>query len=115
MVESDGIDDRRLAVLGGISLNILHEIERAEAKHGMLPTDYCRAQTIASEEMGEVAEASLEMSRPFIHAQSIGRSQDAVDGENEMRAIRRAHLRKEWIQLAAVCVCAVENLDKEKD
>lgn len=80
---------------------LMHEIVRAEKLHGRLPTDYCRAQTIASEEMGEVAEATLEMSRE--------------DGNRIMAplALRRQHLREEWVQLAAVAMRAIENLDKE--
>lgn len=77
--------------------DLMHEVVRAEKMHGPLPTDYCRAQTIACEEMGEVAEATLEMGRHSIHT---------------MRD-RWIHLREEWIQLAAVCIRAVENLDKE--
>lgn len=76
--------------------DLMHEVVRAEKKHGTLPTDYCRAQTIAGEELGEVCEASLEMDR------------DGLLHPN----VKRAHLREEWVQLAAVAIRAIENLDK---
>lgn len=79
--------------------DLIHEVVRAEKIHGHLPTDYCRAQTIASEELGEVAEATLEITRwdRTVHFEE-----------------RRAHLREEWVQLAAVAIRAIENLDKEQ-
>lgn len=82
----------------GILCDLMHEIVRAEKLHGPLPTNQVRAQTIAGEELGEVCGAALDLDRDYIQ---------------KPYPAKCAHLREEWIQLAAVALRAVENLDKE--
>lgn len=82
-----------------ILCDLMHEVVRAEQLHGTLPIDKVRAQTIASEELGEVAEAALDCTRDPIRADYLK---------------HRAHLRQEWVELATVAMRAIENLDKEE-
>ena len=76
------------------------ERERQDEKWGVQNHEIYKWLSILGEEVGEANEAALEMS-PEIYSGPPG-------GETD----RRAALRKELIQVAAVAVCIVEWIDR---
>ena len=79
----------------GILSELMHEVARAEKLHGYIPNDCIRATVILTEEVGEVAEAALTLTRPA-----------GPYGNNDIE-----HLREELIQVAAVAIRMVEAIN----
>lgn len=73
---------------------VMHAMEEAKVKHGPLTREPCRATVILVEEVGEVADAILTMTRP--------------DGLG-----LRIHTIHELAQVAATAILMIQNLLEE--
>lgn len=82
----------------GILRDVMLEVVSSEEKHGRLPQDPVRVNTILVEEVGEHAEAVLDLTREYIKTPIVD---------------RYAHAREELVQVAAVAMRAIEALDRE--
>jgi NTP pyrophosphatase (non-canonical NTP hydrolase) len=85
-------------------------IDRAINEHGPLPTDHTRATVILMEEVGEVSEAVLNIDRAARRMK--GKRKEMREGVD---LSCRAHAIGELLQVIAVSVLMIKNLDVEKE
>lgn len=99
----------RLAILHDVST----ERDRQIAKWGVQPLPQANALDVYSPHE-ELAKANCEMAMAeerCTHALVI--AEEAAEGFAAAQAYAAAALRKEWVQLAACCVKAIEGLDAD--
>lgn len=89
--------------------DVKKEMKRAEEMHGPIPADLFRALAILTEEVGEAAEACLELARPI---RDPG-TRAGEGGESVARRRQKEHLLEEVTQITAVAFRWLCRLEEE--